>query len=211
MSFNGGGGGLDATAGDLLWLRLDTTNSPLTGRLLVADGTELLPSIAFGTDTNTGIFRRGVDQLSLVASGIERLRLTATAVEPKATIRGLGGAAGAPAYSFINDINTGAFSSGADQYDIATGGITRLRITNTLFNIFGSGTVGAPVLVIGNDLDTGLFLPAGNELGFAAGGSESLRIENTQIRVKVGGSLKVVTEGAADSGGVGFKVLIVPN
>lgn len=45
----------------------------LTGALLADDsGTAALPAIAFDGDTNTGIFRKGADQLGLSAGGTER-------------------------------------------------------------------------------------------------------------------------------------------
>ena len=52
---------------------LSTAGGTLTGALLADDaGTAALPAIAFDGDTNTGIFRKGVDQLGLSAGGTER-------------------------------------------------------------------------------------------------------------------------------------------
>jgi hypothetical protein len=45
------------------------------------------------------------------------------------------GSAGAPAYAFVADTNTGAFSPGADLWGVSTGGTERARID-------GSGHVG---------------------------------------------------------------------
>ena len=52
---------------------LAQSGGTLTGALLADDsGTAALPAIAFDGDTNTGIFRKGADQLGLSAGGTER-------------------------------------------------------------------------------------------------------------------------------------------
>lgn len=47
------------------------------------------------------------------------------------------GTASLPAYSFIGDVNTGAYSPAADTYAITTGGTERVRVTST--GLFGIG------------------------------------------------------------------------
>ena len=52
---------------------LSIAGGTLTGALLADDaGTAALPAIAFDGDSNTGIFRKGADQLGLSAGGTER-------------------------------------------------------------------------------------------------------------------------------------------
>jgi hypothetical protein len=48
----------------------------MTGPFRAADGTLALPGIAFGLDTNTGIWRSGADAFSLVAGGVALLNMT---------------------------------------------------------------------------------------------------------------------------------------
>lgn len=48
-----------------------------TGDVAVAqDGTAALPGIRFQSDTNTGIYRPGADQLAISTGGVERVRIT---------------------------------------------------------------------------------------------------------------------------------------
>ncbi len=52
-----------------------TITSVIDAPVLFADGTVGAPSITFGTDLNTGIFRLSADELSLGAGGTEGLRI----------------------------------------------------------------------------------------------------------------------------------------
>ena len=47
--------------------------STTAGTILFDDGTAAAPSISFGADTNTGIYRRGADQPSIALNGTERI------------------------------------------------------------------------------------------------------------------------------------------
>ena len=74
------------------------------------------------------------------------------------------------------------------------------------------GSVGVPSLAFAADPDTGIYRQNPNVFGLVAGGVERVRILNNNIQIAIGaGALKTVTEGVADSGGVGFKLLRVPN
>lgn len=60
---------------------LSLAGGTLTGAVLADDaGTAALPAIAFDTDPNTGIFRKGADQLGLSAGGTERAFIDASGV-----------------------------------------------------------------------------------------------------------------------------------
>ena len=60
---------------------LSLAGGTLTGAVLADDaGNAALPAIAFDTDPNTGIFRKGADQLGLSAGGTERAFIDANGV-----------------------------------------------------------------------------------------------------------------------------------
>ena len=50
------------------------------------------------------------------------------------------GSNSAPALSFRDDTNTGIFSSAADNFDITTGGTTRVNVSSTGINVTGTVT-----------------------------------------------------------------------
>lgn len=61
MSFNGGGGGITEGAADLLYLRLDTTNDPLTNNLAITGSITATSSISGTNITGTGSLQIGND------------------------------------------------------------------------------------------------------------------------------------------------------
>ncbi len=65
----------------------------------------------------------------------------------------------------------------------------------------------------GSDNDTGMFSPGANEVSLSAGATERLSVLNQSdsIKIHVDGALQLITAGATDSGGSGFKLLRVPN
>jgi hypothetical protein len=52
----------------------------LTGVTLLPDGSAAAPALAFGADTNTGIWRGGTDTVGLTTGGINRFLITTTSV-----------------------------------------------------------------------------------------------------------------------------------
>ena len=76
---------LQSGAGEFVSRNGDTMNGGLTmttGQILLDNGGSVgAPSLAFDTDTNTGVHRPGADQISLVAGGVERLTLVHNGTE----------------------------------------------------------------------------------------------------------------------------------
>jgi phage-related tail fiber protein len=52
--------------------------APMTGTLRIMDGSASTPSVAFNSETSTGLFRQGVNTLSLSVTGVEALRLNSS-------------------------------------------------------------------------------------------------------------------------------------
>jgi len=65
------GGTRRVTLGSALGLEMDNNT-----RIRLANGTALLPSLTFGSDANTGIYRVAADTLGLTAGGVQGLRIT---------------------------------------------------------------------------------------------------------------------------------------
>lgn len=96
--------------------------------------------------------------------------------------------------------------------------IATAAITATVPVIHPAGTVGAPAIRF-TDADTGLFEQAAGNVAVAAQGKEVARFTDTAVATETAlmiydvdnNTLERVTVGAADSGGVGFKLLRIPN
>ena len=107
------------------------------------------------------------------------------------TIVGPDGSAGAPAYSFADDTNTGMYSDGSDSISFATGGTQRLDVDGG--GIKGKvsfsaplGSASAPGFNFDGDTDTGMYRHASNTLGVTAGGTQAARFTSNGIRVPNG-------------------------
>lgn len=87
------------------------------------------------------------------------------------------GNAGAPAYSFNLNPNTGAFRAGADIYAISTGGVEAVRWNASQQTLVPDGAVATPSYSFVNSANTGLFWRAGiTSLAIGVSGNEVLRI-----------------------------------
>src|SRR3990172_10068451 len=141
-------------------IAVDTTNSPATMRMLVANadglGSAVLtnefeaeviagfpitapadsaaaPSYSYAGDLNTGIFSGAADTLGLSTGGTARLTATNTALTSSVPNRGAAGTAAAPTWSFSGDTDTGVFSAGANTLGLSLGGVNRVNITTADF------------------------------------------------------------------------------
>ena len=132
------------------------------------------------------------------------------------------GSASTPALAFRDDLNTGIFSSAADNIDISTGGTTRVNVSSTGINVTGTviddgATHDGDVTFTGASANI-VFDKSDNQLEFADNakaefgthgdleifhdGSNSIINDagTGQLQLQVGGSLKFNTQ----SGGVQF-------
>ncbi len=96
-----------------------------------------------------------------------------------------------PAFTFLNDPNTGLYRIGADDIGIVAGGTHGLRIQsawvrsidattgNFLINSDGAGTAASPTYSFVGDSNTGMYRAAADTLALVAGGTERMRIDTS--------------------------------
>jgi hypothetical protein len=129
-----------------------------------------------------------------------------------ATLSGLGywfvsdGTAAAPSYSFVNDPNTGMFSSAADTIGFATGGTSRLTLsttalTSTLPVVIPVGSAASPSMTFASDLNNGIYSSATDNVDVATAGVRRLNVDSA-------GNVAI---GASPSFGSGAVVLFLAN
>lgn len=137
------------------------------------------------SDLDTGLGTAGADQLSLIAGGVEALRLTTTqALLPQANTPTT------PALAF-GDANTGFYESADNTLNVAVNGNARWEWQNTFFQ--SSFAANGPALAGGNssdtvpnilpskgDANTGIGRAAADQLSLIAGGVETLRVTSAQ-------------------------------
>lgn len=144
------------------------------------DGTEPLPSITFGADTNTGIFRPGNDRLRIVTGGSTVSEFTNFHIITQPL------SAANPSYSFIGDETTGMFNPTLGEIAFSTSGIERMRISPAVLTMVGvvrtaDGTVGAPAYSFTSDPDSGVYSSGVNKLAISTGGVDRLSVSTVDI------------------------------
>lgn len=102
-----------------------------TGAISLPDGTEGEPSEYYTSDTNTGRYRIGADEMGWVTNGVLRLRLSTTAFTSTLPFYAPAGSAAAPSYTFAGDPNTGMLNYMANGIGWATDGVQRMTLSST--------------------------------------------------------------------------------
>lgn len=129
-------------------------------------------------DSNTGIGRADPDQLSLIAGGVEGLRVTEAAavitIQTLGQIQAISGTLAAPGISFAGDSGSGLQLSG-DKWDLVSTGTLIARVDgNRESFMVTSGSVLEPGLAFITDANTGIDSSGTDELSLIAGGIAGL-------------------------------------
>tara|TARA_B100001113_G_scaffold101688_1_gene82267 strand:+ start:943 stop:2109 length:1167 start_codon:yes stop_codon:yes gene_type:complete len=106
-----------------------------TGVVEIANGTNGAPSIAFDSDTDTGIYRSASNVFGISASGTASHLFKSDGSEPQVPLKATNGSASAPSISFASDTNLGLYRSNTDHLSIATSGAERAYFNDNGLNI----------------------------------------------------------------------------
>jgi len=159
-------------------------------------GTVSSPALSFVGDLNTGMYSSGANILDFAADGVNRLTLNSLG----ATVNGgvfLGslGTVSSPALSFVGDLNTGMYSSGANILDFAADGVNRLTLNSLGATVNGGvflgslGTVSLPALSFVGDLNTGMYSSGADTIDISTGGSNRFSMSTTSMAISVDTSI----------------------
>lgn len=114
------------------------------GQILLADGSQAAPALAFASDVDTGLWR---DATGLRAGRDNALALTVgAAVTAAVPILLTDGSAALPGLAFATQVNTGMFRPGADQLGLKAGTLTPVTFSQN------AGTTFLPAVVFGGRL-----------------------------------------------------------
>ncbi len=150
---------------------LDTTNSlyvmkvydgtgwRVTDSISLANGSAAAPSLHFGSDTNTGLFRSAADSLAITTAGTQRVVV---------------GAAGGVGIGVVPP----SYGTGRNSLDIHSSGatVTHLGLTNSTT---GSNGASNGFNIIQNGLNTLLYLRESGFMSFSTANTERLRIDSS--------------------------------
>ena len=179
---------LGFTAGGTNRLTIDTTALTPTLPILGPNGSVSAPTFSFSGDTNTGIYWSSADQLSIAAGGSEQFRVTGSfSYSPTRFYTG-DGSAGAPAFSFFNDTNTGFYRYTTDQMSFVSGATESFRTSASwvffpLNLLLADGSAGSPQLRFNNDGSTGMYRDTSFSTAFSANGTRRANINSLGVMV----------------------------
>jgi len=198
--YSTGAANLSVTAAGVQQLAVTTDSVSVTGaggtggRLFIPDGTISLPSIAFTSDTNTGLYSVTTDVIGVTAGGALRFRVGTSDCIATVPMLNTAGTVGAPSISFSSDPDTGIYRAAVNNLGFAAGGVLQMTITTDLVSVLGTsgtggilrinnGTVGAPSIGLNADTDTGIYSTGTANLSISAGGAQQLAVTTNSVSV----------------------------
>ena len=127
-------------------------------RSYFGDGTgAALPSISFINETNTGLYRAGVNDLRISVNGVDRILQSTTSTTLNQPILLPNGSSSAPSYSFTSETSLGWYRAGSGDIRLAQFGNDALTYSGAQFLVNGrqrttiAGTSTNPAIKIGTD------------------------------------------------------------
>lgn len=146
------------------------------------------------SDLNSGIGQNAADQLSLIAGGVEMLRLSEGVTDQ--IFIGPAGSAAAPSLSFLVDPDTGFYSAVPGILAVSVDGTGTFRFVGAQFR---GATGGSPsiqnevasatnptLLPSQTDLDTGIGWTGTDQLALVAGGLDCMTVRETAAARQIG-------------------------
>lgn len=112
-------------------LQAITIAVPTTG---FGDGSAAAPSITFSADTDTGIFRIGVNTIGIAAGGVTRASVDTDSFDFTVPVGLADGAVGAPSLTFSSDLDTGIYRIGANSFGLVAGGVLQASVDTSGFH-----------------------------------------------------------------------------
>jgi hypothetical protein len=156
---------------------------PASGRVLLPNGTNALPSLAFDPQYNSGIFSSADNVINITTNGVERMRVADTAITTTQSFLGPDRLATFPTFSFSSDVDTGMYNPAVNTLGFSTNGTERLIIgtTSILSKLLfrgSNGTDALPSISFENANGNGLYLSGSSpfNLGISVQGSQKINI-----------------------------------
>lgn len=131
----------------------------MTAQLPLSNGTVSVPALAFTSDTDSGWYRIGANEIGLSLGGSKVVDFSATGVAVTGTFAASGvtslgdGTVGTPGLNFVSDTDSGLYRLGANNIGVGVNGAKVLDIGTTGLGITGTLTTTSTI-ELGNASDT---------------------------------------------------------
>ena len=152
--------------------------------LSCSSGTNLLPSVTFVGDNNSGLYRIGADNIGLSTNGVKQLDIGTSSITSTQKVIIPQGATATPSICFSTSTGSGLYNPTGNALGITTNGDDRLHIHNTYIEPFHpirnmDGSVSAPSMTFKNDTKTGIYMPSANNINMTLGGNDYLELSTS--------------------------------
>lgn len=168
--------------------RLNINNTAIIPTIPIrgSTGSVSAPSFSFSASNSTGLYSPTTNQYGLSANGTLTLTGTSTSLLPAVQIQNQLGSATTPSYSFLNDPNTGIYSSGPENINFSTNGTNKLNISNTAISTnlplyLPVGSESSPSFSFNGDSSLGMYSSAPDTLDFTAAGDKQMTISPSGV------------------------------
>lgn len=176
--------GLSTGAADATYLRLDTSNDPLTGNLALAGSPgvaslQIRNNNAAGNGSVVSVGTAGNEYFGVYTSSLGVGGVGGVFIGLGQGVINVDGTQAAPSYSFATDLTTGMFRAGAGLIGWTIAGTNRLALsssslTGTNVSLWPQGGAGNPSYSFSNDVHSGMYLASASDLAFAVASTKLL-------------------------------------
>lgn len=156
----------------------------------VGNGTAAAPSMSFTSDTNTGIYRVGADNLGISTGGTLAVDVSTTAVTSALPVSNAAGTVSAPSVTFTSDLDTGLYRIGANNIGVAANGAKVLDVSTSGLAVTGS-------------LSATTTFDVGTNQTFAKEVNHTVTVTTTTTDATAGGNLSIASGAGATTGAGG--------
>jgi len=130
------------------------------------------PSISFLTDTDTGIYLSNPDQIAFSCGTQVRFVIDSDqAIRANLRLRCINGTEASPAFSWLNDTDTGFYRTTTDNAFFMSCGGTKTMEFFQVATRFLDGSSSVPGIAFINDPNTGIYRIGADQLGIATNGA----------------------------------------
>lgn len=152
--------------------------STATNQVRIGNGSAGTPALSFLSDTVTGMYRVGANQIGFSTNSANALTINGSQ-----QLLATDGSAASPAYAFTNNTNLGMYRSAANNLSFATNATVALTLNSAQQTLVINGAAATPGYSFINDPDTGIFGDGSNSIRFTAGGVQQCKIDTTTFQV----------------------------
>ncbi len=187
-------------------------NATFGGVSLFPDGSAGAPSISYASDTDTGYYRIGNNNIGVSLGGVKKLDIASTLFgifSDQTSFQA--GTVGAPGITFDGALNDGFYLIGANNLGVSTNGTLAFSISNSALTVgtgrqllVQDGSAATPSFAFTADSTDGIYHTA-TSINFSINGTGTFSIGPSAVAIlNTGVQLRVNSGAIGNANGIGF-------